>query len=295
MKKTSILGLGAMGARMAARLLQHGYPVVVYNRTPERTAPLREQGADVAATPREAAERADVVISMVRDDAAAQDVWLAEGTGAVHGLRPGAVAIESSTVTPAWARRLAAAVAARGASFLDAPVVGTRPHAESGQLIYLAGGEGAVLDQVRPMLDVLGGAVHPVGPVGAGAVMKLAVNALFAVQAVALAELLAMLTASGLEPAAAVGVLNALPTSSPAAARVATRIVERAYAPNFPIHLVAKDLGYASSVAREAGVGATVVEAALSAFEEAQRRGYGGDDIVGVAQGYPIGAAHGAG
>lgn len=210
----------------------------------------------------------------------------------MHGLRTGAVAVESSTVTPGWTRRLASAVTDRGALFLDAPVVGSRPHAESGKLIYLVGGENAALVQARPILDMLGGAVHHVGPVGGGAVMKLAVNAMFAVQATALAELLATLSASGLEPAEAVEVLNALPTSSPAAARVATLIAERSFAPNFPIHLVAKDLGYAASVARDAGVDATVIEAAHKAFEEAEHRGHGGDDIVGIAQLHELGAGH---
>lgn len=290
MKTISILGLGAMGSRMAARLLQHGYPVVVYNRTAKHAAPLRERGAEVADTPREAAEQADIVVSLVRDDAASEAVWLSDGTGAVHGLRPGAVAVESSTVTPGWTRRLSSVVTDRGALYLDAPVVGSRPHVENGTLTYLVGGEHAALMQARPILDVLGGAVHHVGSVGAGAMMKLAVNAMFAVQATALAELLATLSASGLEPAEAVEVLNALPTSSPAAARVATLIAERSFAPNFPIHLVAKDLGYATSLAREAGINATVTEATHKAFEEAEHRGHGGDDIVGIAQLHELGA-----
>ncbi len=114
--------------------------------------------------------------------------------------------------------------------------------------------------------------------------MKLAVNAVFAIQAAALAELLAVLRGSGLTPSEAVEVLNALPTASPTAARVATLMTERSFAPNFPIHLVAKDLGYAAEVAESVGVDAPVVAATREAFKEAERQGYGEDDIVGIAQ-----------
>ncbi|MEM1041889.1 MAG: NAD(P)-dependent oxidoreductase [Bacteroidota bacterium] len=279
----SILGLGAMGARMAARLLDHGRAVTVYNRSPERAAPLAERGATVAATPREAAEGSDLVLSIVRDDAAAEAIWLGEN-GAARGLKPGAVAVESSTVTPGWTRRLAEAVAERDAGFLDAPVVGSRPHAEGGKLTFLIGGEAAALEAARPVLDVLGGAVHHVGLVGSGAAMKLAVNAVFAVQAAVLAEMIAMLRGAGLGEADAVGILNALPTASPAAARLATLMTEHAFAPNFPIDLVEKDLSYAVAEAERSGVEASVVAATQAAFAEAKRRGFGGGDIVGIAQ-----------
>ncbi len=281
----SILGLGAMGARIAARLLDHGHTVTVWNRSPERAEPLIERGANIAATPREAAERNDLVLSIVRDDEAAEVIWLGDG-GALHGLRANAIAIELSTVTPDWTRRLGEAVAGRGAGFLDAPVVGSRPHAEAGNLTFLVGGESSALENVRPVLDVLGGVVHHVGAVGAGATMKLAVNAVFAVQAAALAELLAMLRGAGLNESEAVGILNALPTASPAAARVATLMTERAFTPNFPIDLVEKDLGYAVEVAQAFGVEAMVVAATREAFAEASGRGFGGDDIVGIAQLY---------
>ncbi|MDX1420408.1 MAG: NAD(P)-dependent oxidoreductase [Rubricoccaceae bacterium] len=283
MQPVAFLGLGAMGARMAARLLDAGHPVIVYNRTPERAAPLRDRGATVADSPRAAAEQADVVVAIVRDDEASRAVWLADD-GALHSLRESTVAVESSTVTPGWARALGEAVAERGAAFLDAPVLGSRPQAEAGALVHLVGGDAAALARVEGVLRVLGQAVHLVGPTGAGAAMKLAVNALFAVQTAALAELIPTLARHGIAPAEAVEVLNALPTASPAARRVATGMTTRAFAPNFPIHLVAKDLRYAAATASEAGVAAGVVAAAHAAFAEADRQGYGGDDLIGVVQ-----------
>ena len=141
-----------------------------------------------------AAAGADVVFTMVTDDAAARQVWLDEAAGALHGLKPGAIAIESSTVTPAFVRELAARVAAREARFLDAPVAGSRPQAEAGQLVFMVGGEAGTIAAARPLLEVLGARVIPVGTAGQGAVLKLAVNTLFAAQLASLAELLGFLS-----------------------------------------------------------------------------------------------------
>ena len=280
----AVLGLGAMGSRMAGRLLAQGYPVVVYNRSPDPVVDLVDRGAEAADTPRQAAREADVILAMVRDDAASRELWLEPRSGAVAGLRSRTMAVECSTLTPAWARQLGEAVEAAGAAFLDAPVVGSRPHAATGTLTFLVGGAPEGVDRVRPILDALGSTVHRVGPVGSGMTMKLAVNAMFALQAAGLAELLTTVTRSGIERSTATEVLNSLPTASPAAARLATVMASREFAPNFPIALVAKDLGYAAALARGAGVDAPVVEAAGRSFSGAVDRGFGDLDITGILQ-----------
>lgn len=279
----AFLGLGAMGARQAGRLLDAGHALAVWNRTPERAGPLVARGARLAASPRDAAQGADLAVAMVRDDDASRAVWTG-ADGALAGLAAGAVAVESSTLTPAWTRELGALAAAAEVGFVEAPVVGSRPHAEKGVLTVLAGGDAGALERARPALDAYAGAVHATGVVGTAAAVKLAVNALFAVQAAALAELLPTVAAAGVEPARAAELLNAMPTASPAAQRVASLMPERAFAPNFPIELVAKDLGYVVGAARAAGVGAGVVAAAAEAFAEAEARGFGGDDLIGIAQ-----------
>src|SRR5690349_11810184 len=138
MMKTSvaILGLGIMGSGMARRLLSCGFPVAVYSRTREKAAPLADSGAMACNSPGEAAERADIVISMVSDDAASRAVWTARG-GALASARRGSILIESSTLSVSWVKELASAAAQRGCQFLDAPVTGSKPHAESGQLLFL--------------------------------------------------------------------------------------------------------------------------------------------------------------
>ncbi len=282
MSSVSVLGLGAMGSRIAARLLDAGHSVTVWNRSPEPADALARRGATVADSPRAAAHTSDAVLSIVRDDDASREVW----ASALDGLRPRALAVEMSTVTPDRARQLAADVAERGGRFVDAPVVGTRPHAEAGTLAVLAGGDAADVDALRPVAEAFAGAVHHVGPAGAGMAMKLAVNAMLAVQAAALGELLAALDAEGIDPADAASTLAAMPTASPAAARLGTLMAEGATSPNFPISLVAKDAAYARSLSDAAGLSGHVLAATARAFADAERAGLGALDIVGVARLY---------
>ena len=274
----SVLGLGAMGARMAARLLAAGHTVTVWNRSPGPTDPLRDQGAAVAGSAAAAAD-ADLVLAMLRDDDASRAVWAA----ALPGLRSGAVAVEASTLTPDRAREWADDVRAASGRPLGGPVVGTRPHAEAGALTVLAGGDADTLEAARPAFDAFAGAVHHVGPVGAGMAMKVAVNAVFAAQAAVIAEVLAGLRAEGVAPDLAAETLAALPTASPAGARLGTLMAGGAVAPNFPIQLVAKDLGYAR---RLVGPQGRAVDGTAQAFEAAVAAGLGPLDIAGIAQLY---------
>lgn len=165
----AILGLGIMGSGMSARLLSADFPLAVYNRNREKCVPLGAAGAFVAPTPRDAASRAEIVLSMV-DDAASRDVWLGE-SGALNGASPGSVLIESSTLSVDWVRTLAAEAGEHECKFLDAPVTGTKPHAASGELLFLVGGSAEVLQEARPVFSVLGRDVIHLGPMGSGAMM----------------------------------------------------------------------------------------------------------------------------
>ena len=281
----SVLGLGAMGSRLAARLIDAGHAVTVWNRTPATADAI--QGATAAGTARAAAAASDVVLSMVRDDEASRDVW--DGPdGALAGLRPAALAVEMSTLTPERARQWGGAVAQRGGRPLDAPVVGTRPHVEAGVLTVLAGGDADALDDARPVLGAFAGSVHHVGPVGAGMAAKLAVNALFAVQAAAVAEALAGLAAEGFDLGDAAALLAQMPTASPAADRLGELMAEGATAPNFPVSLVAKDLGYGRAMVEAAGVESDVIAATERAFRRAQETGSGDLDIAAIARLYSV-------
>ncbi len=284
MTRIAVLGLGAMGSRMADNLLAAGHALAVYNRTPARAEGLAARGATVADTPRAAAEGADFVLAMLTDDDASRAVWLDDETGAIHGLRRGAIAIEASTLSPAWTAELSRAVAAAGAGFLDAPVAGSRPQAEAGALIFLVGGGEASVETARPVLAPLAAAIHHVGPVGAGMAMKLAVNAFFGIQVAALGEVLALARASGIDHARAAEVLGALPITAPPLKGVAGLMVSGAHAPLFPIDLVAKDFDYIVAAAERANTPAPTSRAVRDLYARAAREGHGGDNISGIAK-----------
>lgn len=269
---------------MARKLLDAGHRVTVYNRSPEPAKALVAEGATEAATPREAAEQSEIVIAMVTDDDASRAVWLDEKTGAIHGLGEGSMAIESSTLTLRWVRRLAGALESRGADFLDAPVAGSRPQAEAGQLIYLVGGSEVAFERAMPVLEVMGGAIHHVGPLGHGMVLKLAVNGFFGLQVAAMGELLGMVRRAGVDEARALEILGKMPVTSPAAKGAGALMVSRNFAPMFPIDLVEKDFRYLLETARglEADLPASAVMREI--YARAIAEGYGNDNVTGVAQ-----------
>ena len=284
MNTIAILGLGAMGSRMAKRLLDAGFRVVVYHRAAEKMDALLTAGAIGAATPRQAAEQAGLVLSMVTDIDASRALWLDDRHGAVHGLKTDAIAVESSTVTPAWIQTLADQIAQRGAAFLDAPVVGSRPQAQTGQLIFLVGGNPHTLSQAEPILRAMASAIHRVGPTGQGTAMKLAVNGLFGIQVAAAAELLAMTGKWGLNPQQTVDILATLPITSPAIQGTLTQMTARNFAPLFPIHLVAKDFGYIETAAAAAAALTPCTTTARKLYAEAVENGLGDENISGVLQ-----------
>lgn len=282
--RVALIGLGAMGARMGQRLLDAGHPLVVYNRTPARADALVAAGATRAETPRAAAEAAEVVIAMVTDDEASRAVWDDPQTGALLGLRAGAIAVESSTVTPARVAALDEAVRARDAALIDAPVAGSRPQAEAGILVHLVGGPSEAVERMRPVLATMSKAAVHAGPIGAGAALKLTVNTLFAVQVAAFAEAVEVLSRLGFDRGAAIKRLAGLPITSPAVAGVAPLIAAGDDAPRFPIALVAKDLRYARVTADSAGARAPMASAAAALYQTAVDGGLGGVNITGIAR-----------
>jgi 3-hydroxyisobutyrate dehydrogenase len=281
--KIGFLGLGLMGSGMAARLLAAGYPLTVWNRTRERTGPLAELGATVAESPAGAAEGAEIIFSMLADDAACRATWLGED-GALASTPAGAVLVESSTVTVSWVEELSEVAEARGLTLVDAPVTGSKAQAAAGQLLFLAGGSAEAVERVAPALRAMGRDVIHLGPTGSGARMKLINNFLCGVQIASLAEALAMIERSGLQPAKAVGLLTQGAPGSPLVNAISARMMQRQYEPNFYLQLMAKDLQYATVEAAEQGIDAMTGTAALRVFERAIAAGLGEQDIAAVVE-----------
>jgi 3-hydroxyisobutyrate dehydrogenase-like beta-hydroxyacid dehydrogenase len=215
MATLGFVGLGAMGSRLARRLLDAGHSVAGYNRTTEKARALEPSGLKVAATPREAANGAAAVFSMVTDDAALRAVVLGPD-GILAGLDRGAVLVEMSTVSPAVTRELGDALARHGAAMLDAPVSGSTITVEQGQASIVVGGDAAALERVKAYLAVMGpGGLTHVGGLGIAKTMKIATNLGLAVQMLAFSEAVLLAEKAGIARATAVEALLKSVVASP--------------------------------------------------------------------------------
>ena len=284
-QRVAVVGLGAMGSRLAANLLDDGHAVVVASRSDAPVAAAAARGAARADCPREAAEGADVVLVCVSDDVASRAVL--DGADGVLAAGAGPVVVETSTLSPQRVREAAAASA--GHPFVEAPMVGSRPQVEGRALVHLVGGDADAVERVRPVLDVSAGAVHHVGAVGDAAVLKLVVNASLAVQTAMLAELLATVERSSLDADRAWEVLSALPVTSAAAARAGGAMRSGGGPTNFPVRLVRKDLRYAVALADGLDVDAPALRAAAEAFEAAAAAGHDDADLTALGRVHRLG------
>jgi 3-hydroxyisobutyrate dehydrogenase-like beta-hydroxyacid dehydrogenase len=258
MKPTvGLIGLGLMGGPMGLNLLTSGFPLVVWNRTTSKAEGLLAAGAKLAADPRGVAEQVDVLITIVSDPAALEEVLFgAQGTnsGALAALRRGATLIDSSTVSPDLARRVAAACAERGVDFLDAPVTGGTWGAKKGELVFMIGGEAEVLDRVRPVFEAMGKKFPLLGPNGAGQTVKLGMNLLLALQVDAFAECLALVTSAGVSAEKLMEVFQSSMARSGVLDVKAPMMVKGEFPASFPLRLMHKDVRLALELARERGV-----------------------------------------
>jgi 3-hydroxyisobutyrate dehydrogenase len=254
MKPTvGFIGLGLMGKPMARNLLRAGFPLVVWNRTKAKADDLIGEGAKLAANPGEVAAQSDVLITIVSDPAALEEVLF--GTdGALGSLRAGNTLVDSSTVSPDMARRVAAACADRGVDFLDAPVTGGTWGAQKGELVFMVGGKAEVLERVKPILEAMGKKFPLLGPNGAGQTVKLGMNLLLALQVDAFAEALALVTAAGVPGEKLMEVLQSSMARSGVLDVKAPMMVKGEFPASFPLRLMHKDVRLALELACEHGV-----------------------------------------
>jgi 3-hydroxyisobutyrate dehydrogenase-like beta-hydroxyacid dehydrogenase len=270
--RVGFIGLGAMGSRMAGRVLAAHHDVVVYNRTPERTQALAERGATVAATPRQLAAAVDIVVSSVANDAALEQVMFGPD-GALAGARAGAIVIEMSTVSPRTSRRLHDAARTTGVAVLDAPVSGSTLQAEQGQLVIFVGGEADVYQSCRQLLAVLGSKTFYLGAGGAGATMKLCVNTLLGLGVQALAEAIALGEKAGLERDRFLDALGETAVVSASQKAKLDNARKDQYPAAFALRLMFKDFGLIMETALDLSVPmpATAAAVQVAAAEHARQ------------------------
>jgi 3-hydroxyisobutyrate dehydrogenase len=284
MDRVALMGLGTIGRGMGGQILKAGFPLTVYNRTPERASELLKRGARLASSPKQAAKNADIIIAMVSDDGASRQVWLGE-QGALSAAKPGAIAIECSTISPVWVRELAATAQEKGCHFLDAPVTGSKVHAGSGELLFLVGGDAAILECARHVLKVMSPNTIHLGPCGSGALIKLINNCVCGIQAASLAEALALIERSGLNRENALEILTDGAPGSPLLKIISSRMTTEEYAVNFALPLIQKDLSYAIEEARTHDLSFRTGAAASEWFAKAQERGWGERNFSSVVEG----------
>jgi 3-hydroxyisobutyrate dehydrogenase-like beta-hydroxyacid dehydrogenase len=256
-KKIGLIGLGLMGLPMGMNLRKAGFPLTVWNRTASRANDLVAAGAVLAKSPREVAEASDVLLTIVSDPPALESVlWGQDGKqdGALGGLKKGNIYIDSSTISPTLVKKISWECQTHGVRFLDAPVTGGDWGAREGSLVFMIGGEGETLREVQPILDVMGKKFFHLGPNGAGQTIKLAMNAILALEVGAVAEAIGLVTKAGLKGEQLLEVLQSSMGRSGLLDLKTPLMLKGDFKPSFPLRLMHKDLGLTLDLANQLGV-----------------------------------------
>ncbi len=279
------LGLGAMGSRMVKHLLSAGHEVKVWNRTPGLPEALMEAGANWCDSPGLCASDADFVLSMVRDVEASKRVWLGED-GALSAMANDTIAIECSTLTPAWIDELNAKCSSQGVELLDAPVAGSRPQAEAGQLLFMVGGKEEAFHRVVPILNLMGAVVKYCGVSGSGCALKLMVNGMLGVQVAAISEMMAYISHSKVDLQTALEIFSHTPVCSPALKINIDSTLNGNFDPMFPVELIEKDLSYFLRAAETENIQVLITKTTKEQYSKVKEAGFGNLNLNAISKLY---------
>jgi 3-hydroxyisobutyrate dehydrogenase-like beta-hydroxyacid dehydrogenase len=278
------IGLGIMGSRQAMNVARKGFELTVYNRTRERAeAWAAEHGGHVAASPREVAERSDVVITMVVDGAQVEQMLLGED-GAQSGARPGALFVDMSTIAPATARRLAATLRERGHGFVDAPVTGSSPKAEAGTLTIMCGGERADVERARPLFEAMGEKIVYCGEAGQGQAVKVISNTITGINCATLAQGLVVASQAGVDLHALLESMDGGSADSTMRQLKSGPMLAHDFSPLFKLAHMLKDVQLCLGEARAAGSAFPFAGLAAELYGAGIGRGLGEQDFAAVLE-----------
>jgi 3-hydroxyisobutyrate dehydrogenase len=274
--KIGWIGLGKMGIPMSQQLIKAGYPMSVYNRSKEKEDPFKSMGIATASSPALLLQNSDIVIIMVSDDKAINDIFNG-GNGLLHVKASGKIIINMSTVSPAISREMAALCKQKDNIYLDAPVSGSMKQAEEGQLVIMAAGEETAFEQVKPVLEKMGRLVMRIGDTGAGNTAKLVINTLLSVYAQGLAEAVVFAGQNGIKNTDLLTLINNSALGSPFLKIKGEAIINNNYNAAFALKHIAKDLRLAKGI----GLATPLGEVAYKTFQEAEPA-LGDLDIISV-------------
>jgi len=277
------IGLGIMGSRMAANLQKAGHQLLVYNRTPDKGAALVAQGAELISSPQNLAQKCNLVFTMLSTPEAVEEVAFGP-QGFVQNLPANSLWVNCSTVNPSFAIKMAQYTKDMGHRYLDAPVSGSLMPAEKGELIFLIGGEETDLRQVQELLHIMGKAVIHVGENGLGSSMKMVNNMLLAHAMTAFAEALRLGTSLGISEEMLSQTLLNGPAAAPFLKSKQTKILNRDYAPEFPLEWLHKDLHLAAITAYEQNVALPGLQTTKELYAQAKEKGLGPEDMSAIYQ-----------
>jgi 3-hydroxyisobutyrate dehydrogenase len=277
----AVLGTGRMGAPIAHNLVAAGFPLSVWDRSADRAADLAAEGARLAATPAEAADGVDVVLTMLTDGNAVRGAMLGRD-GGLASLRHGSAWIQMATIGQDWTARLATVAGVHGVEFVDAPVSGSDGPAREGKLVVLASGPEDVRARLDPVFDAIGSKTLWLGQAGNGTRMKLVLNNWLASQVEAVAETIALTEALGVDPRLFLDTIAEGPLGSPYAVAKGKGMIDGEFAPGFPLRLAYKDVGLALDVAREHDLDLPITEALAPRWRQAIEDGHADEDISAV-------------
>jgi 3-hydroxyisobutyrate dehydrogenase len=282
--RIAVLGLGTMGAPMAENLIKAGFEVTVQNRTRSKEEPFEALGASRAASPAEAAADAEIILTCVSDTPDVERVLLDAETGAINGLKEGALVIDCSSIEPEATRRVAEQFRAKGIGYVDAPLSGGSEGAIHGTLTVMCGGSEEDFERARPVLQVIGSKITRIGPVGCGQIAKVANQVVIAGTYLALGEALTLAFRAGADPEKVVEAIGGGVAGSWILNNRSEKMLKDDYPLGFRLRLHRKDLGIALDTAREFGVPLAVASLVATIEDSLIAQGYGDEDMSNLAR-----------
>lgn len=279
--KVTFIGLGIMGSRMAANLLENGVDLTVYNRSDEPAQVLGQQGAKVARTPQDAVREADIVFSMLSEPTVVEELFLGE-EGVLAVMREGAIWADCTTVNPSFSRKSAKIAHQYGVRFVDAPVAGTKPHAANAELVFFLGGSEEDVSMIAPLLQYMGRKYIHVGETGQGASFKMIVNIMLAQSMIVFSEAVLLGEKMGIDRDFLLNAVPGLVVSAPFTKFKAEMIKEGDYEVQFPLEWMHKDLHLAALTAYEHQQPLYLANIAKELFAAANHKGMGRLDFAAI-------------